>query len=326
MIQLNARHENWPLRDKFSISRGSRSSVDVVVVELNKSGTLAHGEAVPYARYEQTVEQTLDAISDIAEDIRNGMSRDDLIRALAPNAARNALDCALWDLEAKAGGTPVWKLGRLPKPKPVVGAYTVSMAPPEDMARSSLEVSHYPLLKLKLGESMALESVEAVRRACPETRLIVDANEAWTIQMLDDLMPRLVELGIETIEQPLPAGADEILESREYEIPLCADESFFDTDDLARLSNCYEIFNIKLDKTGGLTHAVRIAEQIRRRNKQIMVGSMMATSLSLAPAMLLTHDAAFVDLDSPLWLDADREGGIQYRDGLFEPAQRTLWG
>ncbi len=326
MIQLDARHESWPLRSSFSISRGSKTSVDVIVVELGESGIRGHGEAVPYPRYDQTIEQTIDSIHEVAQDIRNGISRNELIEILPANAARNALDCAMWDFEAKRSKQPAWKIAGLPKPKPVVGAYTISMGDPDSMAQAARKARQFPLLKLKLGVAAVAESVTAVRNACPGSRLVVDANEAWDIDQLDELMPQLAELRIEAIEQPLPAGKDEELATRDYPIPLCADESFFDSAELDSLSGHYQIFNIKIDKTGGLTHAIRTAAAIRQSGKEIMIGSMMATSLALAPAMLLAYNAAIVDLDSPLWLTSDRAGGIRYENGVFLPAERTLWG
>jgi len=326
MIQLNARHESWPLRSPFSISRGSKTSVDVVVVELEQSGFRGHGEAVPYRRYDQTIEQTLDSIHEVAQDIRNGISRDELISILPANAARNAVDCAMWDLEAKRSKQPLWKIADLPKPNPILGAYTISMGEPGTMAQAATKAQQFPLLKLKLGSAAIAESLTAVRKSCPTSRLIVDANEAWDIDQLDELMPRLIELGIEAIEQPLPAGKDEELATRDYPIPLCADESFFDSAKLDSLSDRYQIFNIKIDKTGGLTHAIRTAAAIKQSGKEIMIGSLMATSLALAPAMLLAYNAEIVDLDSRLWLASDRDGGIRYENGLFLPAEQTLWG
>ncbi len=326
MIKLSARHENWRLREEFATSHGPKNSVNLVVVDLNENGVSGHGEAVPYPRYEQSVEQTLDAISDVTRDIQNGVTRDELRKLIPANAARNALDCAMWDLEGKQRELPVWRLAGLPQPKSVTGVYTLSLNTPENMAEQARSVRNFPHLKLKLNAAEVIESVQAVRTARPDARLIVDANEAWDIDTLDSVEPKLSDLGVEAIEQPLPAKDDAVLESRNYTIDLCADESFFVAADVQRLTNRYNTFNIKLDKSGGLTEAIDTAKEIEKHGLNIMIGSMMSTSLSLAPAMLLTHNAKIVDLDSPVWLQVDRIGGLQFKDGHFSPAKSTLWG
>ncbi len=298
----------------------------MVVVEIDDGSATGVGEAVPYPRYNQDVEQTLNAIRKIAAEHGEALSRNRLLQVCAANAARNALDCALWDLEAKRSGTPVWDLAGQPEPVPALGAYSLSIDPPRQLAENARSVSHFPLLKIKLGGHHIIESVAAVREACPESRLIVDANEAWTIEILEKILPELKQLDVEMIEQPLPAGSDAALDEFKCEIPLCADESFHSVDDLDRLANRYEIFNIKLDKTGGLTAALEIANAVKAAGRQVMVGSMMATSLGLAPAMLLAHGAAYIDLDSSVWLAEDRPHGINFENGLLHPADPRLWG
>lgn len=326
LIQLTTRRENFRLRDTFAISRGAKDSVDVVLVELQREGLTGNGEAVPNPRYSQTSESTVDEIHGAASTILNGCTHETLIEELPANAARNGVDAAMWHLEARDSGQPVWQLAGLPEPQPVLGTCTLSMDSPTRMAEAARQFSDYPLLKLKLGKDDAVECVKAVRGARPDARLIVDANEAWDIDMLDEYVPQLASLDVECIEQPLPAEKDEVLASRNYEIPLCADESFLVADDLPDLVDRYDIFNIKLDKTGGLTAAIDVAQSIRDAARQIMIGSMMSTSLSLAPAMLLAHDAVYVDLDSPIWLEEDRVGGLGCVNGICQPAKPLLWG
>ena len=325
-MRIEASSENWPLRDTFSISRGSKSSVDVVVVQIESESCIGMGEALPYGRYNQTIDQTLNLISEITETLGDGLSRESLKNAYPPSAARNALDCALWDLEAKITDTPVWQLADLPLPGELKGVCSLSMNHPDKLAESALAKEDFPILKIKLGNELVIESLEAVRAARQDAVLIVDANEAWDITSFQAYIPELIQLGIEMIEQPLPACADEALDLIECDIPLCADESFHVGSDLNSLKNRYNIFNIKLDKTGGLTEAIEAVHEITAAGKEIMVGSMMATSLSLAPAVLLAHNARYVDLDSSIWLLKDRQGGVRFRNGMIAPADRTLWG
>ena len=327
MLKLSARSEIWPLRVPFGISRGAKSSAHVVVVELRKNAKVGLGEAVPYARYQQTVEQTLDEIHDIKPEIENGLSREELQARLVPGATRNALDCALWDLQAKLNHTRVWKLAGVPKPVPVSSLFTLGLNTPANMASvAEKAVKHHSFLKLKLGIDKIVESVQAVRKAAPTARLTVDANEAWNMEVLQQCLPALSQLGVKFIEQPLPAVQDHQLENFNSEIPICADESFHTQADLKKLLNRYQIFNVKLDKTGGLTEAIELIRKIEQHGKKIMIGSMMATSLALAPAMLLTYNAQFVDLDSSEWLERDRVGGIQFVDGKIRAPKKSFWG
>ena len=325
-LKIKAWHENWPLRDSFAISRGSKISVNVVVVEIVDGTFVGRGESVSDSRYSQSVDQALETVAEIRKTLLNRLTRENLRAEFPANAARNAVDCALWDLEAKKTGKPVWKLAGLPAPQPVIGAYTLSLDEPENLAASAKNCSSFPLLKIKLDNGRVIEKVQAVREACPNARIIVDANEAWNAQSFVEYLPKLAQLNVEMIEQPLHADADDVLEQINSEIPLCADESFHLPEDLARLVSRYDIFNIKLDKTGGLTEAIDLAKQVANAGKQIMIGSMMATSLGLAPAILLTYNAQYVDLDSSIWLLEDRIGGLEFSDGELCPADRSFWG
>ena len=323
---ISAHSESWPLKGSFSISRGSKTSVNVVVVEISDGSTRGVGEAVPYPRYNQGVEETLEIIQNIASRHGSELTRDLLRQQYPPNAARNALDCALWDFEAKRNATSAWKMAGLSKPVPVTGAYSLSLEPPEQLAKNAQDAVDFPLLKVKLGKDQVVESVAAVRDARPDARIILDANEAWDTNVLERVVPALKQLEVEMIEQPLPSEVDAALDGIESEIPLCADESFHNVNDLQKLTSRYEIFNIKLDKTGGLTEALILADRVLAEGKKVMVGSMMATSLGLAPAMLLTHRAAYVDLDSSVWLAEDRQNSIRFEGGILQPPNPNLWG
>jgi L-alanine-DL-glutamate epimerase-like enolase superfamily enzyme len=321
-ISLSARGESFPIRGAFTISRGSKTQSDVVLVEARENGALGRGECVPYPRYDETVAGALAAIAALPA----GIDRARLQTAMKPGAARNAVDCALWDLEAKRSGVPAWKLAGLPEPRPVVTAYTLSLGEPDTMGRAAAENAHRPLLKLKLGGKGDIARVEAVRRNAPKARLIVDANEGWTPDLLSDHLPAMARLGVELIEQPLPAGRDGALRGMPRAVPVCADESCHGIDTLHELVGMYDAVNVKLDKTGGLTEALAVARAARQLGFQIMVGCMLATSLSMAPALLVAQLARFVDLDGPLLLAKDRPDGIDYRDGLAHPPKPALWG
>ena len=325
-MKISATKEVWALKESFTISRGTKSHIESVVVTVDDGHTTGVGESIPYPRYDQNADQTVAAVLDIGQRYPNGVTRQTINDELPADSARNALDCALWDFEAKKSNTPAWKLAGLSGLHPAPGVYTLSLESPEQLYSSARATQCFPILKIKLGKAQPIESVAAVRNARPDARIIVDANEAWDLEMLEDITPELKHLHVEMIEQPLPAKDDEALESTCSEIPLCADESFHSTSDLKRLLNRYQMFNIKLDKTGGLTEALAAAEAIKKASKHIMVGSMMATSLGLAPAMLLTSGATYVDLDSPAWLDKDRPGGMKFEDGMVYPATRSLWG
>ena len=325
---LVAVRESWPVRGGgFSISRGSVTAVEVVVVAIEAEGALGCGECRPYSRYGESVEGTLSAIEGVRERIEQGCARDDLEELLPAGAARNALDCALWDLEAKQAGKPVWQLAGLPRPAPLEVSFTLSLDTPERMAAAAaVEAVGRPVLKLKLGGEGDVERVTAVRAAAPEARLIVDANEAWTPEIYRDAAPALAELGVELIEQPFPADRDAWLDGLPRPIPLCADESCHDAASLSRLGGRFDLVNLKLDKTGGLSEGLRAAMFAQARGLGLMVGCMVATSLAMAPAVLLAQLGQWCDLDGPLLLERDREPGLVYRGSTLEPPLAALWG
>ncbi len=325
--RLTVRCENWPLRTRFAISRGSRTAARVLVVEIAEGDAVGRGECVPYARYGETPASVEAQIHSVAAAVEDGVDRDELTRLLSAGAARNAVDCALWDLAAKRAGAPVWKLAGLPPPEPLTTAYTLSLDSPERVAEAARKVADRPLLKLKLtGDALDLERVRAVRAAAPGPRLMVDANEAWTTDVYEKLMPHLRELGVVLVEQPFPAGEDAVLASLPRPVPVCADESCHLRTDLARLHGLYEVVNIKLDKTGGPSEALALREAARAAGFGIMVGCMVGTSLAMAPAFLVAQGADFVDLDGPLLLARDRVPGIAYEGSRMLPPPPELWG
>lgn len=324
--QVEIAHESWPIAGSFTISRGSKTAADVVVVTLTEGGVTGRGECVPYPRYEETVPQVLAALEAAKGAIESGLERADIARHVAPKAARNALDCALWDLEAKRAGKPVWQLAGIAEPKPVVTAYTLSLDTPEAMAKAAANASDRPLLKLKLGREGDEERIDAIRRAAPKARLIVDANEGWSEAVLPRILAACAKAQIELVEQPLPASADDALRDIDRKVVICADESAHDAAGIRKLIGKYDALNIKLDKTGGLTGALELARAARDNNIKIMVGCMLATSLAMAPAMLLAQFAEFVDLDGPLLLKNDRVPGINFAGSLMSPPPKALWG
>lgn len=326
MTTLRVRAESWPVRGHWTIARGSVTEIDVVVVEMEAEGVLGRGECRPYPRYGESVDSVIAAIEPLAQEVAGGLDRQGLQRALPPGAARNAVDCAFWDLEAKRAGHRVWQFLGLSPPKPVATAYSLSLDTAEAMGRSAAENAERPMLKLKLSGPDDLARVEAVRANAPRARLIVDANEGWSLDDYVSLAPKLDVLGVELIEQPLPAGEDAVLASLHRPVPVCADESCHDTKSLADLVGRYDAVNIKLDKTGGLTEALRLADAARAQGFTIMIGSMLSTSLAIAPATLLAQNAAVVDLDGPLLLARDREHGLHYEGSLVSPPEPELWG
>jgi L-alanine-DL-glutamate epimerase-like enolase superfamily enzyme len=325
-LKLAVAHEAWPIAGAFTISRGSKTQADVVIVTLSKDGITGRGECVPYPRYNETVPQVIASLEAARGAIEEGLPRDQIARHVAPRAARNALDCALWDLEAKRNGLPVWQLAGLTEPRPVVTAYTLSLDTPEAMAKAAAAAAGRPLLKLKLGREGDEERIAAIREAAPRARLVVDANEGWSEAVLPRMLSACARSGIELVEQPLPAKNDEALRSIERQVVICADESAHDVEGLPLLIGKYDALNIKLDKTGGLTPALVLASAARENNMKIMVGCMLATSLSMAPAMLLAPFASFVDLDGPLLLKEDRVPGISFEGSVMQPPPPALWG
>jgi L-alanine-DL-glutamate epimerase-like enolase superfamily enzyme len=324
--RLAVRRDSWPLAKPFTISRGSRTVAEVVVAEIACGALRGRGEGVPYARYGETIDGVVGALEAMSEAVAGGIGRATLQDAMPPGAARNALDVALWDLEAKTSGTSVWALADIAEPKPVVTAYTLSVDTPERMGAAAREEAHRPLLKLKLTGAGDLERVRAVRAGAPRARLIVDANEAWTIDHLRDYGGALAELGVALIEQPLPAGQDAALADLPHPVPLCADESCHTSADLPGLVGRYDYVNIKLDKSGGLTEGLRLLAAARERGFGIMVGCMVGSSLAMAPALLLAQSAEFVDLDAPLLLARDRQPGLRYEGSVVYPPKPNLWG
>lgn len=326
MVTLDIAVERWPIAGSFTISRGSKTHAEVVVVTLQEGGSAGRGECVPYRRYGETVDGVVAALEAARAAIEAGAGFADVGNLLAPRAARNAVDCALWDLQSKRTGVPVWQRLGLPPPRPLVTAYTLSLDRAEAMAAAAARASDRPLLKLKLGADGDRARLLAVRRAAPAARLIVDANEGWSSDELPDLLACCAETGVELVEQPLPATADAALLGLPRPVPICADESAHDASGLAALLGRYDAVNLKLDKTGGLTPALEFAAAAKAHGLRLMVGCMVSTSLAMAPAMLLGGTADFVDLDGPLLLQQDRQPGIRYDGSIMHPPPRELWG
>jgi L-alanine-DL-glutamate epimerase-like enolase superfamily enzyme len=323
--RLALRVERWPIAGRFTISRGSKTEATTVVAEIHEGDRRGRGECVPYARYGETVETVTAAIESLTKPISEGLDRSGLQTALPPGAARNAVDCALWDLAAKRGGKRAWEVAGIAPPTPVTTAYTISLDTPEGMAKAARAVK-FPLLKLKLGAPHDTERLKAVRAAAPNARLIVDANEGWREEDLAVNFKACAEAGVELIEQPLPADNDGALAAMRRPVPVCADESVHDRKGLRDLRKKYDALNIKLDKTGGLTEAFALAGEADREGFAIMIGSMVGTSLGVAPALLLTARARYVDLDGPLLLARDRPEGLRYSGAEISPPEPALWG
>ena len=323
---LDVRIERWPIAGSFTISRGAKTEAVTVVAEVRHGHLVGRGECVPYPRYGETPEAALAAIEAMREQINRGLDRHSLQAAMPAGAARNALDCALIDLEAKRGEARAWSLLRRPAPQPCVTAYTISLGSPEAMAAATAKAAHRPLLKIKLGGEGDVARIAAVREAAPASELIVDANEAWTEDNLEENLRACAGAGVTLVEQPLPAGCDEALGNIRRPITVCADESVHDRASLDGLPGRYDAVNIKLDKTGGLTEALAMADAARALGLEIMVGCMVATSLAMAPALLLTPQARFVDLDGPLLLARDRDAALRYDGSLVYPPDAALWG
>jgi L-alanine-DL-glutamate epimerase-like enolase superfamily enzyme len=331
-VSLTVRIERWPIAGAFTISRGAKTEAEVVVAEVAADAAIGRGECVPYARYGETVDGVAAAIEAMRPALAAGLDRDGLQAALpagAAGAARNALDCALWDLWAKRTGRPVHELAGLPPPRALVTAYTISLGPPDEMAAAAAAASGRALLKVKLGAPGPpgdAERLAAVRRAAPGAELIVDANEGWTADNLAENFSACAKAGVTLIEQPLPADDDAVLARIARPVKVCADESVHDRASLAQLVGRYDAVNVKLDKTGGLTEALALAREAERLGFDLMVGSMVATSLAMAPAMLVAQRARVVDLDGPLLLAHDRPDGLRYEGSLVHPPTPKLWG
>ena len=318
---LTATAETFPMDGTFTISRGSRTEARVVTVTARDGVHTGRGECVPYARYGETVESVIAQIEGAGPMAGPGDAQ-----AMPAGAARNAVDCALWDLEAKRSGMPVWRLLDLPAPRPVTTAYTLSLAPPDAMRARAAEHAHRPLLKIKLGGEGDLDRLRAVRAGAPDATLVIDANEGWTPETYAALAPDLLALGVAMVEQPLPAGDDEALRGMDRPLPVCADEACHDRASLTALQGKYDMINIKLDKTGGLTEALALRDAARGMGFRIMVGCMVGTSLAMAPALLVAQGAEIVDLDGPLLLAGDRETPLVFDGSIVHPPAPALWG
>ena len=318
--------ERWPIAGAFTISRGAKTEATVVVVELSDGTHRGRGECVPYARYGENVESVGAQIEALRPRLAESLTRAGLQQAMPAGAARNAVDCAFWDLEAKRSSRPVHALAGLPAPQPVTTAYTISLGTPDNMAAAAAKAAQRALLKVKLGGDGDETRIAAVRAAAPNAMLIVDANEGWSERNLAANLAACARAGVALIEQPLPAGRDDVLAQTARTLPVCADESAHDARSLAALAGKYDAVNIKLDKAGGLTEALAMLAEAERRGFQVMIGCMVATSLAMAPALLLAQRARYVDLDGPLLLARDRPDGLVYRDSLVYPATAALWG
>ena len=323
---LDSRLVRHPLRTPFRISRGVKLSTDVVMVTITDGDHAGHGEAVPYDRYGETPDGALAVIAGVAELIAKGGNRMALAAALPAGPARNALDCALWDMEARIAGRSVSALLGRSAPRPIASAITIGIDTPERMAAVSGALASVPVLKVKVDATAPEAQIAAVRSAAPAPRLIVDPNESWTIAHLARLEGFLVDHRVDLLEQPLPADADTVLDARAFPIAICADESVHVAADLDRLEGHYSHVNIKLDKTGGLTEALTLEAEARRRGFGVMIGCMVTSSLGIAPALQLADEADFVDLDGPLWLAADLPGGVSDHDGMLAPPAPGFWG
>lgn len=321
-MQVSVTRDVFKLAQVFTISRGSRTEAKVLTVRIEENGVAGWGECVPYARYDETLESVTAEI----EGLPATFDRAALYDLLPAGAARNAVDCALWDLEAKQAGKRVWELAGLPKPGPEITAYTLSLDTPEKMQAQAAENAFRPLLKIKLGTPDDMPRLEAVRAGAPKSTIIVDANEGWSAEVYADLAPHLVRLGVALVEQPLPAGEDDALLGLERPVPVCADESCHDRGSLAALKGKYDVVNIKLDKTGGLTEALALRAAALAEGYKVMVGCMVGSSLAMAPATLVAQGAMVTDLDGPLLLAEDRPQPLIFDDSGVNPPVAALWG
>ena len=321
-MQIDVTRDVFKLAQVFTIARGSRTEAQVLTVKLNDGQHVGWGECVPYARYGESLQSVTDEILGLPD----AFSRFDLYDLLPAGAARNAVDCALWDLEAKRAGKPVWELAGLEAPGPEITAYTLSLDTPEAMKAQAALHAYRPLLKIKLGTPDDMPRLEGVRAGAPKSTIIVDANEGWSAEVYADLAPHLVRLGVELVEQPLPAGEDHALLGMQRPVPVCADESCHDRSSLADLKGKYDVVNIKLDKTGGLTEALALRDAAIAQGYEVMVGCMVGSSLAMAPATLVAQGASVVDLDGPLLLAEDRDEPLIFDNAGVHPPSATLWG
>ena len=319
---IQARVEIFPLAHVFRISRGARTQAEVVTVTIEKDGVTGRGECVPYARYNETLESVIKQVESLPADI----DKETLQDTLPPGAARNAVDCALWDFECKKRDQRIWKIAGIQVPEQKITAYTLSLDEPKNMFKQAEKNSNRPLLKVKLGTPNDMPRLEAVRKGAPNSEIIVDANEGWDAELYSQLAPELVRLGVKLVEQPLPADQDGDLIGLPRPLPICADESCHDRKSLEKLIGKYDFVNIKLDKTGGLTEALQVKDKALEAGFKIMVGCMVGSSLAMAPATLIAQNATFVDLDGPLLLAHDRRHGLLYDESWVHPPLKDLWG
>ncbi|WP_425051877.1 N-acetyl-D-Glu racemase DgcA [Psychromarinibacter sp. S121] len=331
-MKLDITQDAFKIAGSFVISgRGDkkpwvRTEAWVLTVTIERDGIVGRGECTPYPRYNETLESSTDEILAVEAQLKAGLDRQGLLTAMKPGAARNAVDCALWDWEAKAAGKRVWELAGLPEPKPVPTVFTLSLGEPDDMRAKAAENAHRPVLKVKLGGEGDIARLRAVREGAPQSRIVIDANEGWTLDTYREMAAVLPDLGVDMVEQPLPAGDDGALLGIDRPLPVCADESCHDRTSLPKLKGKYDIVNIKLDKTGGLTEALALREAALAEGYGIMVGCMMGSSLAMAPAHLVAQGATVVDLDPPLLLSTDREDPMFYDDAGAHPPSAALWG
>ncbi len=321
-MKIQAKVDIFPLKNTFTISRGSRNQAEVLTVSINENGVTGYGECVPYLRYDETIESVLNQINNV-----QFLNRLDLQTVLPPGAARNALDCALWDLEAKKNKTSVYKLAQLNKPKPVLTAYTLSLDDPIKMGEQAKINSFRHTLKIKLGSGdLDFERIKEVKKNAPNSNIIVDANEGWSIKEYQFMAPKLLDLGVKMVEQPLPSENDDELLGIKRSLPVCADESCHDRTSLEKCLGKYDLINIKLDKTGGLTEALLLKEKALSMDFEVMVGCMIGSSLAMAPAVLIAQDVKWVDLDGPLLLAQDRKNSLDFSQEGIHPPSKKLWG
>ena len=323
---LHAQHDRFPLTHPFRIARGVKTAADVITVTILERDVVGQGEGVPYPRYGESVDTTLAQIQEVRALVESGGERTDFLRAMEPGAARNAIDCALWDLESRRSGRDVAAMIGAPAPERLPSALTIVIDTPEAMARATAIVAHAPLLKVKVDANDPEAQIRAVRAAAPQAALIVDPNESWDRKLVEAMQPLLAELRVALLEQPVPAGKDAWLEGFRPAVPICADESVHVAADLETIARRYQVVNVKLDKSGGLTAGLELAHAARARGLGLMTGCMVSSSLSIAPALHVARMSDFVDLDGPIWLREDRPGGVRDEGGLLNPPAAGFWG
>lgn len=324
--KVTVRPESFPLARPFAISRGVKTAADVVVVEISDGDIVGHAECVPYPRYDETVDGVITEITEVIADLESGATRADINPRMSAGAARNAVDCALWDFDAKANGTTVAELAGVGELHPEITAETIGIGTADEMGARAADLKTAPLLKIKLDANDVRQRLDSIRSNAPNARLVIDPNEGWTVDFIAQNGAYLADIGVEMLEQPVPAGQDEGLKDLDCPVPICADESLHTSADLPALKDLYDMVNIKLDKTGGLTEALNLKRQAIEMGFEIMVGCMVGSSLAMAPAVLVAQGAKIVDLDGPLLLKKDRGHGIDFTDGLIRPASPQLWG